>query len=150
MSEALSQYYLLIKSLHLISIVLWVGGMLYLPHVFAQHSRVGTDSEAATALADIERRLLRALMNPAMGLAFLTGILLIISTGAGAPGTGYWMHAKLLLLLLLAGMHGIMAASRKRFERGENQKDEAFFRRLANAPIAFLIVIVLLVVVKPF
>ena len=66
-------------------------------------------------------------MNPAMALAFLTGIALIIGTGAGGPGTGYWMHVKLLLLLLLAGMHGIMSASRKRLERGENQKSEDFF-----------------------
>ncbi|MGB1890254.1 MAG: CopD family protein [Candidatus Latescibacterota bacterium] len=150
MSATLMEFYLPLKSLHIISVVLWMAGLIYLPSILAHHTRVAADSEAAQSFADIERRLLRALMNPAMALAFITGIALIIGTGAGGPGTGYWMHVKLLLLLLLAGMHGIMSASRKRLERGENQKNEDFFQRLAVAPVVFLVVIVLLVVVKPF
>jgi putative membrane protein len=146
MSATLMEFYLPLKSLHIISVVLWMAGLIYLPSILAHHSRVAADSEAAQSFADIER----ALMNPAMALAFITGIALIIGTGAGGPGTGYWMHVKLLLLLLLAGMHGIMSASRKRLERGENQKSEDFFQRLAVAPVVFLVVIVLLVVVKPF
>ena len=150
MSEALIEYYLLLKSLHIIFVVLWMGGMLYLPYIFVLHSRAGAGSETALSFVEVERRLLRAVMNPSMAVAFLTGILLIIATGAGAPGTGYWMHVKLLLLLLLAGMHGIMAASRKRLEQGEDQKGEGFFNRLAFGSRAFLVVIVLLVVLRPF
>ena len=81
-----------------------MAGLIYLPSILAHHSSVAVDSEAAQSFTDIERRLLRALINPAMALAFITGIALIIGTGAGAPGTGYWMH-------------GIMSASRKRLER---------------------------------
>ena len=114
-----------------------MAGLIYLPSILAHHSSVAVDSEAAQSFIDIERRLLRALINPAMALAFITVIALIIGTGAGAPGTGYWMH-------------GIMSASRKRLERGENQKSEDFFHRLAVAPVVLLVGIVLLVVVKPF
>ena len=96
-----------------------MAGLIYLPSILAHHSSVAVDSEAAQSFTDIERRLPRALINPAMALSFITVIALIIGTGAGASGTGYWMHVKLLLLLLLAGMRGIMSASRKRLERGE-------------------------------
>ena len=92
MSATLMEFYLPLKSLHIISVVLWMAGLIYLPSILAHHSRVATDSEAAQSFAEIERRLLRALMNPAMALAFITGIALIIGTGAGGPGTGYWMH----------------------------------------------------------
>ena len=85
-----------------------------------------TAAEAAEHFSNMERRLLRSAMNPAMALAFITGILLIIATKAGAPGTGYWIHAKLLLILLLGAAHGVMSASRKRLERGENEKSEGF------------------------
>ena len=89
MSATLMQFYLFLKSLHIISVVLWMAGLIHLPSILAHHSRVAVDLEAAQSFADIERRLLRALMNPAMALAFITGIALIIGTGTGAPRTGY-------------------------------------------------------------
>ena len=147
MSATLMEFYLPLKSLHIISVVLWMAGLIYLPSILAHHSRVAVDSEAAQSFADIERRLLRALMNPPWPWHLSR---VSHSSLARAPGTGYWIHVKLLLLLLLAGMHGIMSASRKRLERGENQKSEDFFHCLAVAPVVFLVVIVLLVVVKPF
>ena len=89
MSATLMRFYLLLKSLHIISVVLWMAGLIYLLSILAHHSHVAVDSEAAQSFAGIERRLLRAFMNPAMALAFVTGIALIIGTGAGALGTGY-------------------------------------------------------------
>ncbi|MFT5090503.1 MAG: putative membrane protein [Candidatus Latescibacterota bacterium] len=150
MSEALLAYYFLLKALHITAIISWMVGLLYLPHIYVSHSRVAADSAAAEHFASMERRLLRSAMNPAMALAFITGILLIIATKVGAPGTGYWIHAKLLLILLLGAAHGIMSSSRKRLERGENEKSEGFFLTLARASALFMVLIVFLVVMKPF
>jgi protoporphyrinogen IX oxidase len=150
MSETLLSHYFLLKSLHIIAVISWMVGLLYLPRIYVYHSRVAAGSEAAEHFASMERRLLRGAMNPAMALAFITGILLIIATKAGAPGTGYWIHAKLLLILLLGAAHGVMSASRKRLERGENEKSEGFFRILAQASALFMVIIVFLVVMKPF
>ena len=87
-------------------------------------------------------------MNPAMIISFITGILLIITTGAGAPGTGYWMHVKLVLVLTMGAVHGLLSAYRKDFERGENRKTEKFYRMLNEAPTVLMIAVVLVVVVK--
>ena len=150
MSETLLQYYLILKSVHMIFIITWVAGMIFLPHIFAYHARVASGSEADETFRVMERRLLRGIINPAMGIAFITGILLIIATKAGAPGTGYWIHAKLLLVLVMATVHGFLAIFRKHFDRGENTKSEAFFRIFSQVPMLTMILIVLVVVIKPF
>ena len=148
MSALLSEYYLWLKAVHVVFVIFWMAGMLYLPRLYVYHTRVAADSEAAAIFKGMERRLLRIIMNPAMVVSFITGILLILVTGAGAPGTGYWMHIKLALVLAMAALHGVLASYRKAFERGENQKSERFFRCLNEVPTALVIIIVVLVVVK--
>jgi putative membrane protein len=148
MSAALMQYYLIIKAVHIIFIITWMAGMFYLPRLYVYHTRVTPGSEADEIFKVMERRLLRIIMNPAMIVSFITGIMLIIATGAGAPGTGYWMHAKLLLVLGMGAAHGLMSAYRKGFERGENQKSEKFYRIFNEVPTVLMILIVLLVVLK--
>ena len=148
MSAFASEYYLWLKAIHVIFVIAWMVGMFYLPRLYVYHCQVALNSEADETFKVMERKLLRVIMNPAMIVSFVTGILLIIATGAGAPGTGYWMHIKLVLVLAMAALHGMLSSYRKAFERGENQKSERFFRILNEVPTVLVIVIVLLVVVK--
>ncbi len=148
MSAMLSEYYLWLKALHIIFVISWMAGLLYLPRLYVYHTQVTPGSEADETFKVMERRLLRIIMNPAMIIAFVSGILLIIATGAGAPGTGYWMHIKLVLVLGMGAVHGMLSSYRKAFERGENQKSEKFYRLLNEAPTLLMVAIVLLVVIK--
>ena len=148
MSELVSQYYLWLKAIHIIFVISWMAGLLYLPRLYVYHTQVTPGSEADETFKVMERRLLRIIMNPAMIIAFISGILLIIATGAGAPGTGYWMHIKLVLVLGMGAVHGMLSSYRKAFERGENQKSEKFYRLLNEVPTLLMVVIVLLVVIK--
>ena len=150
MKVFLTEYYLLIKTIHIIAMISWMAGLLYLPRLFVYHTRVELASEADETFKVMEAKLLRIIMNPAMIVVFITGIALIVVTGAGGPNTGGWMHAKLVLVLLLAGMHGMMAKQRKVFARGENQKSERFFRVFNEGPTLLMIGIVVLVVMRPF
>ena len=148
MSAMLSEYYLWLKAFHIIFVISWMAGMFYLPRLYVYHTQVTPGSEADETFKVMERRLLRIIMNPAMIIAFVTGILLIIATGAGAPGTGYWMHIKLVLVLGMGAVHGMFSSYRKAFERGENQESEKFYRLLNEAPTVLMVAIVLLVVIK--
>ena len=149
MSEFLVDQYLWLKAVHVIFVITWMAGLLYLPRLFVYHCQVGFESEAAQKFEVMERRLLRVIINPSGVVVFATGILLIIVTKAGAPGTGHWMHAKLLFVLGLGAAHGMMAKFRKQFERGENERSEWFYRLFNEVPTVLMIVIVVLVVVKP-
>lgn len=143
-------YYFLAKSLHLIAIISWMAGMLYLPRLYVYHADAPKGGELSETLKIMERKLLRYIMNPAMIISWVLGIWLILITGYGGPGTGGWMHAKLVLVLLLSGSHGMMAAQRKKFERDENTKSAKYFRYFNEVPTVLMIAIVFLVVYKPF
>ena len=150
MSEFLVDQHLWLKAIHIIFVITWMAGLLYLPRLFVYHTQVDSGSQAAETFVVMERRLLRAIINPSGIVVFVTGILLILATGAGAPGTGSWMHVKLALVLGMGGVHGMMAKYRKQLERGENEKSEKFFRMFNEVPTVLMIAIVLLVVLKPF
>lgn len=142
--------YLWVKALHIIAVISWMAGLLYLPRLFVYHTQVAKGSEADLMLQTMERKLLRYIMNPAMFASFALGIWLIVITGAGALGSGNWIHAKLALVLGLAACHGMMAKYRKHFASGINTKSEKFFRIFNEVPTALMIFIVLLAVLKPF
>ena len=142
--------YALAKTLHILAVISWMAGLLYLPRLYVYHAEAAKGSELSETLKIMERRLLRGIMNPAMIASWGFGIWLIVLTGAGAPGTGGWIHAKLVLLLLLSGSHGVMSAHRKRFARDENIKSARYFRWLNEVPTVLMIGIVVLVVFKPF
>ncbi len=150
MIESLVPWYLWLKAIHLISMIAWMAGLLYLPRLFVYHTGVAVDSDAYRAFETMERRLLRVIINPSGIAVFVTGILLIAATGAGAPGTGAWMHLKLLLVLGLGALHGMMARYRKDFERRQNRKTQKFYRVFNEIPTVLMIAIVLLAVLKPF
>ena len=150
MTEFLVNQHLWLKAIHIIFVITWMAGLLYLPRLFVYHTQVGPGSEAAATFVVMERKLLRIIINPSGAVVFITGILLIIATGAGAPGTGAWMHVKLALVLLLGASHGMMSKYRKQLELNECEKSETFFRRFNEAPSVLMVAIVILVVLKPF
>lgn len=138
------------KALHIISVIAWMAGMLYLPRLFVYHATAAPGSELSETLKVMERRLLRFIINPAMIAAFLFGGALIYITKAGAPGTGYWMHAKIALILALAALHGMMARHRKAFFRDANTHTARYYRIFNELVTVCMVAIVLLAVLKPF
>lgn len=148
MQSFLLEYYLWIKALHIISVMAWMAGMLYLPRLFVYHAQAEAGSELSETLKIMERRLLRFIINPAMIAAFLFGGLMLWGTPdlLQAP----WMHIKLTAIVLMTGVHGLYARWRKTFERDENTKNPRFYRIWNEIPTVLMIVIVLMAVVKPF
>jgi protoporphyrinogen IX oxidase len=143
------EYYHLIKSLHIIAVISWMAGMLYLPRLFVYHTQVAVGSEASELFKIMERRLLRLIINPAMIASWVFGVWLIIITGVGAPGGEQWIHYKLGLLLLMQLAHAMMARCRRKFANDENTYSAKFYRILNEVPTVLMIGIVLLVVMKP-
>jgi len=142
--------YLWARALHLIAIIFWMVGLLYLPRLYAHHFNCKVESDSDIMLKIMEHRLLRYVMNPAMIATIALGVWLVVITGIGAPGSGSWIHFKLLLVLAMAGSHGFMSKYRKAFERGERPKSEKFFRMFSIAQTVLLILVIMLAVFKPF
>jgi len=139
-----------LKALHIIAVISWMAGMLYLPRLYVYHWATKPGSEASEMLKIMERRLLRIIINPAMILTWILGISLAIKINAFAPGNGYWLHAKLGLVILMQLVHAMLACYRRAFARDERPKSERFFRILNEIPAVLMIGIVLLVVLRPF
>lgn len=138
-----------VKALHIISVVAWMCGMLYLPRLFVYHSQVAPGSEASELFKVMEKKLMRIIINPAMIATWLFGLWLANYIHAFDPVNGYWMHYKLVLVLLMQVVHAMMSRWRKAFERDERPKSEKFFRIFNEIPTIFMIVIIFLVVVRP-
>jgi putative membrane protein len=137
-----------IKALHVIAVISWMAGLLYLPRLYVYHSQVEIGSAPSEIFKTMEHRLLRFIMNPAMILTWLLGLsLLIQETELMRQG---WIHAKLLLVILLSGCHGFLAVHRKAFFLDQRLKSENFWRFFNEAPTILMIGIVILVIVKPF
>ena len=145
---SLAPYFLWIKALHIVAIIAWMAGLLYLPRLFVYHAGTAVGSESSETFKVMERRLLRAIMNPAMIAAFILGGALVAIEGPELMHAG-WFHIKVLLVLVLAVMHGLMARWRKEFERDERRRTAKFFRFANEVPTLVLIAIVILAVVKP-
>ena len=146
----MAEYYLVIKAFHLVSVIAWMAGLLYLPRLFVYHVDAKKGGELDKTLQIMERKLLRYIMNPAMIASIVFGVLLLVITKAGAPGSGVWMHLKLLCIFILAGTHGMMAVHRKAFERGQNAKSMMYYKILNEIPTVLMAIIVFLVILKPF
>ncbi len=140
-------YYLWLKAIHIIAMVAWMAGMLYLPRLFVYHAEVGPKTPQSETFKLMERRLLRFICTPAMIVVWITGLWLAYEGGFFRSG---WLHGKILLVVLLSGVHGILAASTRRFARDGNTRPARFYRILNEVPTVLLIGIVILAVVKPF
>lgn len=138
--------YQLLLSLHLIAIISWMAGMLYLPRLFVYHA--GASAEVAETLKVMERRLYKFIMTPAMIASYVFGIWMI-SQNPAYMSMG-WLHAKILFVLCLSGVHGYLGGCLRRFANDQNKKSAKFYRVLNEIPTVLMIVIVFLVVFKAF
>jgi len=139
--------YVWIKALHVIAVIAWMAGMLYLPRLFVYHCEAEKSSPQSETFKVMERRLLKGIINPAMILTWLAGLYLV---WAGGWYLAPWFHAKFLLVLIMSALHGLLARYVKDFAADRNQRSQRFYRIINEVPTALMIGIVILVIVKPF
>jgi len=147
--EALAPLYPWTKALHVIAIIAWMAGLLYLPRLFVNHYNVAVGSPESAMLDGMERRLIRAIMNPAMIAVWLLGITLVLTPGV-IDWTAGWWHVKLACVVVMSWYHHHLSVSRKAMERGERPRTETYWRAMNELPTLLMILIVVMVIVKPF
>ncbi len=136
-----------LKAFHVIAIIAWMAGLLYLPRLFVYHCDAPKGSTQSETFKIMERRLLKAIMNPAMIAAWALGLILVWQGGWWRAG---WLHGKLLLVLILSGAHGYLARQVRLFAADANTKPQRHWRIVNEVPTLLMIGIVILVIVKPF
>ena len=136
-----------VKALHVIAIISWMAGMLYLPRLFVYHCDAMAGSVQSETFKVMERRLYRAIMTPAMIVAWLSGIYLIWQGGWVASG---WLHAKLVLVIAMSGAQGFFGRCVRDFASDRNGRSHRFYRLINEIPTLLMIGVVILVIVKPF
>lgn len=139
--------YAWVLALHIISIISWMAGLLYLPRLFVYHVDAAPGSELSEMFKTMERRLLRAIMTPAMIASWVFGVWLVVLTNAHSE---IWFHIKLILIVLLSASHMAMAKWRKEFASDQNTRSARFYRITNEIPTILMIAIVILVIIKPF
>lgn len=140
--------YLWLKALHIIAIVCWFAGLFYLPRLFVYHA-MSEDQPSRERFKIMERKLYRGIMTPSMIATLIFGGGMI-ALNPSLFSTGAWLHAKLTLVVMLIAYHLVCGSQLKRFARDENTRGHVFYRWFNEVPVLFLLVIVILVVVKPF
>jgi len=136
-----------IKALHVIAVISWMAGMLYLPRLFVYHCEAEIGSKQSETFKIMERRLLKAIINPAMMVTWLAGLYLAWSGHWFSAG---WFHGKFLLVLVMSGVHGFFVRWVRDFATHRNLRSQKFYRIINEIPTALMIAIVILVIVKPF
>jgi putative membrane protein len=136
-----------LKALHIVAVIAWMAGLLYLPRLFVYHCAAETGSKQSETFKIMEYRLLRYIMNPAMVVVWITGPWLAWQLGIYRDG---WLVAKFVLVVILTGYHHALGYWRKDFAADRNTRDARFYRLFNEVPTVLMIGIVVLVVVKPF
>ena len=139
--------YLWIKAFHIVAVIAWMAGMLYLPRLFVYHAGVAPGSEQSETFKIMEQRLLRLIMTPAMIVTWLLGIALALQ---GQFLAATWFHIKILLVVLMSITHGLFSRWARDFARDRNPHSAKFYRIANEIPTVILIAIVILATVKPF
>jgi putative membrane protein len=147
--EWLADIYPWVKALHIVSVIAWMAGLLYLPRLFVYHCGASPGSVQSETFKVMERRLLRGIMNPAMGAVYVFGIALALTPGLVDWASG-WLHVKLTLIVVLTIYHHALVRWWKRFAADANRRPARFYRAMNEVPTVIMIVIVIMVVVKPF
>ncbi len=145
----LSMNYDWLRALHIISIISWMAGLLYLPRIFVYHADVKPTSKQSDTFKIMEYRLYKFIMTPAMIASWVFGASMLLANPAILQGAG-WMHAKLTLVVLMTGAHHVFGAWMKKFARNENTKSDRFYRWANEIPTVLMILIVLLAILEPF
>lgn len=146
--EFLAPWYPTLKALHIVSVISWMAGLLYLPRLFVYHCSAEAGSVQSETFKVMERRLLRAIMAPASIATWVFGLAIPLS-GAIAWTDG-WLHAKLALVVLLTWLHHLMVRHWKEFAADVNTRSHRYYRVLNEGPTVLMLIIVFLVVLKPF
>ena len=149
MSALLGEFHPWIKALHVIAMIAWMAGMFYLPRLYVYHVDAEAGSELSETLKVMERRLLRAIINPAMILTWVFGGLLLATPGVIDWSAG-WIHLKLVAVVVMSTLHGFYSRWRKDFAADRNRRSARFYRLANEAPTVLMIVIVIMVIVRPF
>ncbi len=136
-----------IKAFHVVAVISWMAGMLYLPRLMVYHAEAQIGSIQSETFKVMERRLLKGIINPAMIVAWVLGLYLAWSVFGFKGG---WLHAKILLVLILSGIHGMLVKHVRNFAADKNEKSPRYFRILNEVPAVLMLGIVILVIVKPF
>lgn len=145
----LAELYPWTKAVHVISVIAWMAALLYLPRLFVYHCEVPPGSAESERFKVMERRLLKYIANPASLAVWLFGILLVLTPGAVDWSSGWW-HLKMLGILVVTGVHHVLMARRKDFLHDRNRRPQKYYRILNEVPTLAMIVIVVMVIVKPF
>jgi putative membrane protein len=141
--------YLWLKAGHIVAVIAWMAGMLYLPRLYVYHCRIAPGTPESERFKMMERRLLRAIINPAMTASFGFGIALIFVPGIVDWSEG-WIYVKLVCVAAMTALHGFLARWRRHFAADANRHSERFYRFVNEGPTVLIIAIVVFVVVKPF
>ena len=149
MYDFLTSNYLWLESFHLVSVISWMAGLLYLPRLYVYHTQVDIGSDQDKLFQTMERKLLRVIMNPAMIATWIFGLLLVVSTDILSEGFS-WFYLKFAFVFLLTFFHMKLAVWRKGFVAGENKNSEGFYRKINEVPTVLMIAIVFLAILKPF
>ena len=140
--------YLIIKSLHLIAVISWMAGLLYLPRIFVYHVENFEKKEVTSIFETMEKRLYNYIMRPAMLFSWIFGIVLIYLNGLGVL-TNLWIQIKLVLVIILSGYNEYLGKCMIKLKNRTNSKTSKFYRYLNEVPTVLLILIVFIVILKP-
>lgn len=140
-------FYVWAKAIHVIAVISWMAGMLYLPRLFVYHAQAETGSVQSETFKVMEGRLLKVIMTPAMVVTWAFGLWL---AWKGFGFSGGWLHAKIAAVVAMSAMHGYFSHAARRFAQDANEKSVRHWRLMNEVPTVLLIVIVVLVIVKPF
>lgn len=149
MEDFIITHYLWFKAFHIIAVISWMAGLLYLPRLFVYHAQADKGSDKSETFKVMELRLYRYIMGPASIATWLFGGLMLYGNWEGIMAMG-WMHAKLTLVFLMTGYHHALGAWRKKFACDENTKSAKFYKIANEIPTLLMIAIVILAVLKPF
>jgi len=150
MGDFLLDWYFWVKALHIISVITWMAGLFCLPGLFVYHAeRADVGSEMSETFKIMERKLLRAIINPAMVATWLFGLLMVFTPGV-IDWSQIWPWIKAASVLLMSGFHGWLSARRKEFARDENTRSGRTYRLANELPTVLMLIIVIMVIVKPF
>jgi protoporphyrinogen IX oxidase len=140
-------FYEWFKALHVIAVIAWMAGMLYLPRLFVYHCEADVGSKQSETFKLMERRLLRGIINPAMIVTWVAGLWLALEGGHYRAG---WLQTKFVLVVILSALHGLLARWTREFAEDRNTRSQKFYRIVNEVPAVLMVGIVILVIVKPF
>jgi protoporphyrinogen IX oxidase len=141
---------LFLKSLHIMAVISWLAGLFYLPRLFVYHADAAPGSEMSETFKVMERRLLKAIMTPAMLVSWALGLWLAFGAGVIDIASDYWFYAKLICVIALSAFHMALAKWRRDFEADRNIRPAKFYRVINEVPTLLMAVIILLVIMRPF